>query len=77
MVLLWAVPAVCAVVAVAVVLSRLRTIEDVATDLAIAVGRSREVRRPLADLRHEIDRSRPVVGRVYAHWEQQDRQEKP
>jgi hypothetical protein len=76
MVLLWTVPVLCTAVAVAVVLSRLRTIEDAAADLAIAVGRSRDVRRPLADLRHELDRSRPVVQRVFAHWEQQEPQER-
>jgi hypothetical protein len=71
MVLLWAVPVVAATVAVAVVLSSLRTVEDLSSDLGTAVSRSRDLRRPLSDLRDELDRSRPVVQRVFRHWEQQ------
>jgi hypothetical protein len=70
MVLLWAVPVVAATVAIAVVLSSLRTVEDLSSDLATAVRRSRDLRRPLSDLRDELDRSQPVVQRVFRHWEQ-------
>jgi cytochrome c-type biogenesis protein CcmH/NrfF len=72
MVLLWAVPVVAVAVGVALVLARLRHLEDVTTELAVAVRRSREVRPPLADLRQELSRTRPLVDRVFSHWEQEE-----
>jgi cytochrome c-type biogenesis protein CcmH/NrfF len=72
MVLLWAVPVVAVAVGVALVLARLRHLEDVATELAAAVRRSREVRAPMADLRDELARTRPLVDGVFAHWEQDE-----
>lgn len=72
MVLLWAVPVVAVAVGVALVLGRLRALEDVATELAVAVRRSRELRAPLAELRRELDRSRPLVERIYGHWHKDD-----
>lgn len=67
-VLLWAVPVVAAVVAVVLVLRRARELEDAAVDLTVAVHRTGELRRPLAAIRSEMDRSAPLVDRVWAHW---------
>jgi hypothetical protein len=72
MVVLWTVPIVAATVAVAVVLSQLRKLEDVATELGVAVRRSRELRPPLVELRRELARSRPLVDSIYDHWHQHE-----
>lgn len=72
MVLLWTVPVVAVTVAVAVVLSQLRKLEDTASELAVAVRRSGEVRPPLAALRRELVRSRPLVDCIYHHWHEDE-----
>ena len=66
--LLWSVPAVAAVLAVALVLACSRRLEDLASGLAHDVSRLREVRPPLRRLRHEFDASGPVVAAVWRHW---------
>lgn len=68
MVALFAVPVVAACVAMAVVLSRLRAIEEAATELAVAVRRTNEIRLGLAEVRRALDRSGPLVDRVWSHW---------
>jgi hypothetical protein len=70
--LLWAVPVVAVAVGAALVLARARTIEDASVGLAVAVRRTGELRRPLADLRDELDRSGPLVDRVWSHWDPDD-----
>jgi hypothetical protein len=67
-VFLWVVPAVAAVVGAALVLSRVRTLEETSVELLIAVHRTAELRTPLVNLQTEMERSRPVVERVWAHW---------
>jgi hypothetical protein len=68
MALLWAVPVVAVAVGVAVVLAHLRTLEKVCTDLAAEARRTSELRPPLADLRRHLDRSGPLVDRLWSHW---------
>lgn len=70
--LLWAVPAVAVAIAAALVLARARTIEDASVALLVAVRRTGELRRPLVDLRAELDRSGPLVDRVWSHWDAPD-----
>ena len=67
--LLWAVPVVAVAVAVAVVLSRLRAIEDLCVDLARSVRRTDELRPPIVAVRRELNRSAPLVERVWSHWD--------
>jgi hypothetical protein len=67
--LLWAVPAVAVTVAVAVLLSRLRAIEDLSLDLARSVRRTGELRPPIAAVRRELNRNAPLVDRVWSHWD--------
>lgn len=67
--LLWAVPVVCAAVAVTLVLARARALEDVSHDLVVAVRRTSEMRRPLAGLQRELRRSGPLADRVWSHWD--------
>ncbi|HEY8546389.1 MAG TPA: hypothetical protein VIL36_15115 [Acidimicrobiales bacterium] len=66
--LLWAVPVVAVTVGVAVVLSRLRTLEDLSVDLARSVRRTSELRPPLAEVRRHLRRSGPLVDQVWSHW---------
>lgn len=68
MLLVFAVPAVAACVAAGLVLSRLRALEEASTDLAVAVRRTAELRLPLAEVRRALDRSGPLVDRVWSHW---------
>jgi hypothetical protein len=68
MVLLWAVPVVAAAAAVGLVLGRVRVLEELSRDLLGAMRRTGELREPLARIRTEIDRSGPLVDRVWAHW---------
>ncbi|HMG42190.1 MAG TPA: hypothetical protein VK611_12710 [Acidimicrobiales bacterium] len=70
--LLWAVPAVAVTVAVAVLLSRLRTLEELSLDLARSVRRTSELRPPIAAVRRELNRSGPVVDRLWSHWDDGD-----
>jgi len=70
--LLWAVPVVAVAVAVAVVLSRLRTIEDLCVELARSVRRTNELRPPIVAVRRELNRSAPLVERVWSHWADDD-----
>jgi len=72
--LLWAVPAVAAAVAVAVLLSRLRAIEDLSVDLARSVRRTSELRPPIAAVRRELNRSASLVDRVWSHWDEDPEQ---
>jgi hypothetical protein len=51
---LWAVPVVCAAVAIAIVAARARAVEDAAAELASEVRRLPEVRRPLAGVRRSL-----------------------
>jgi hypothetical protein len=67
--LLWAVPVVAAMVGVAVVLSRLRALEDQAVDLARSVRRTSELRPRLAQVQRELRRSGPLVDHVWSHWD--------
>jgi hypothetical protein len=67
--LLWAVPVVAMAVAVGVVLSRLRAIEDLCVDLARSVRRTNELRPPIVAARRELNRSAPLVERVWSHWD--------
>jgi hypothetical protein len=66
--LLWAVPAVAFTVGVAIVLSRLRTLEDLGVELARTVRRTSELRPPLRQVRRELRRSGPLVDHVWSHW---------
>lgn len=66
--LLWAVPAVAFTIGVAVVLGRLRTLEDLSVDLAKSVRRTSELRPPLSQVRRELRRSGPLVDHVWSHW---------
>lgn len=70
MVILFAVPIIAVCVAVAIVLSRLRALEEVCTDLAVAVRRTSELRVPLAQVRRELARSQRVVDRIWSHWQE-------
>lgn len=67
--LLWAVPVVCAAVAMALVAARARAIEDASRDLVVAVRRTSEIRMPLAGLQRELRRSGPLVDHVWSHWD--------
>ena len=66
--LLWAVPGLAVTVGVAVVLARLRTLEDLSVELARSVRRTSELRPPLAQVRRELRRSGPLVDHVWSHW---------
>lgn len=68
MTLLWAVPGLAFTVGVAVVLSRLRTLEDLSVELARSVRRTSELRPPLSQVRRELRRSGPLVDHVWSHW---------
>lgn len=68
-VLLWAVPPLAAVVALAVLLTQMRRLEDLSVGLVTEVRRLGELRRPLAALRQELGHSEPAVDRVWRHWE--------
>jgi hypothetical protein len=65
---LWAVPVVAAAVGVAVLLARLRSIEALSVDLAREARRTAELRPPMADIRRHLDRSGPIVDRLWSHW---------
>lgn len=65
---LWAVPVVAVAVGVAVVLSRLRALEDLSVELARSVRRTAELRPPIAAVRRELRRSGPIADRLRAHW---------
>jgi hypothetical protein len=67
-VLLWVVPVVAAAAGIALVLGRLRALEEVALELMLAVHRTREVRAPLAEVRGEMERSAPLIEQVWSHW---------
>jgi len=67
--LLWAVPVVAVTVGVAVILSRLRALEDQAVELARTVRRTSELRPPLAQVQRELRRSGPLVDHVWSHWD--------
>jgi hypothetical protein len=67
--LLWAVPVVCAAVAMALVAARARALEDAARDLVVAARRTSEIRMPMAGLQRELRRSGPLVDRVWSHWD--------
>jgi hypothetical protein len=66
--LLWAVPVLAVTIGVAVVLSRLRALEDLSVELARTVRRTSELRPPLAQVRRELHRSGPLVDHVWSHW---------
>jgi hypothetical protein len=66
--LLWVVPVVAVAVGVGVLLTRLRALEELSVDLAKEVRRSGELRPPLAEVRRHLDRSGPLVDRVWEHW---------
>lgn len=66
--LLWAVPVVSVAVAIALVLGRLRALEAASVGLLDAVRRTSELRPPLAQVRRELNRSGPLVDRVWSHW---------
>jgi hypothetical protein len=68
-VFLFAVPTIAVCVAVALVLSRLRALEEACTDLAVAVRRTNELRVPLSQVRRELVRSQPLVDRIWSHWQ--------
>lgn len=70
--LLWAVPLLAVVAGLALVLSRMRALEDLSSNLARAVRRSSELRAPLREVRRELDRSEALVDRVWSHWEVDD-----
>jgi cytochrome c-type biogenesis protein CcmH/NrfF len=74
MTLLWAVPLLAVVAALGMLLGRLRSVEDLASDLARTVRRSAEVRVSLRAVRRELDRSEPLVDRVWSHWSGDDEQ---
>lgn len=59
---------VAASVGILLVLARLRRLEDLSVELLVAVHRTRELGEPLAEVRHELDRSEPLVDRVWQHW---------
>lgn len=67
--LLWAVPVVCAAIAVTLVLARARALEDASRELVAAVRRTSELRMPLAGLQRELRRSGPLVDGVWSHWD--------
>lgn len=73
--LLWAVPLLAIVAGLALVLGRLRALEDLSSDLARAVRRSSELRSPLRDVRRAFDRSEALVDRVWSHWEADDEED--
>lgn len=68
-VLLWTVPVVAAVVALVVLLTQMRRLEDLSVGLVAEVRRLAELRRPLVALRQELGRSEPAVDRMWRHWE--------
>jgi hypothetical protein len=70
--LLWAVPVVAVATAAALVLGRVRTLERESLGLVVAVRRTAELRRPLAELRTELGESGPLVEAVWSHWEPHD-----
>jgi hypothetical protein len=70
--LLWAVPVVAASVGVAVLLSRVRVLEDLSIDVLVAVHRTGELREPLQATRREMNRSGTLVERVWSHWTDPD-----
>jgi hypothetical protein len=67
-VFVWVVPVVAAAVGVVVLLSRVRTLEDLSVELMVAIRRTGELREPLTAIRDEMDRSAPLVDRVWSHW---------
>lgn len=69
MVFLFAVPTVAVCVAMIVVLSRLRALEEASTELMTAVRRTNELRVPLGQVRRELARSAPLVDRIWSHWQ--------
>lgn len=71
-VLVWTVPVVATVAALVVLLTQMRKLEDLCVGLARDVGRIGELRRPLAEVRHEMDCSEPVVSGVWSHWEHEE-----
>jgi hypothetical protein len=76
-VFLWVVPVIAATVAVLVLLSRVRALEDLSVDLMVAVHRTGELRAPLAAIRDEMERSAPLVDRVWAHWSSEGNSAEP
>jgi hypothetical protein len=68
-ILLFAVPTVAVCVAVAIVLSHMRRLEEECTALVVAVRRTSELRPPLAQVRRELARSEPLVERIWSHWQ--------
>lgn len=67
-VLLWTAPLVAAVVALVVLLTQMRRLEDLSVGLATEVRRLGELREPLVALRQELDRSESPVDTVWRHW---------
>ncbi len=66
--LLWALPVVAVASGIGLVLSRMRTLEELSLELLVAVHRTRELHQPLDELRSELERSEPLTERVWAHW---------
>lgn len=69
MMVLWAVPLLAAVAALALVLARMRALEELSRDLEQTVRRSAELRISLRGVRRELERSESLVDRVWSHWD--------
>lgn len=67
--LVWTVPVVAAVAALVLVLAWSRRLEELTTDLVREVSALPEVRSRFVRLRHELDRSEPLVHRTTRHWD--------
>jgi hypothetical protein len=67
--LVWSVPLVAAVAALVLVLAWSRKLEDLSLELARELQSLRALRRPLVELRDELDHSGPLVDEVQAHWD--------
>lgn len=67
--LLWVVPAGAAAVALVVVLSQARKLEDLCVELARETRRLGELRGPLVELRQEMNRSEARTEGIWRHWD--------
>jgi cytochrome c-type biogenesis protein CcmH/NrfF len=68
MTLLWALPVVAIACGIGLLLGWMRRIEELSLELLVAVHRTRDIHRPLEELRSEMARSEPLSERVWAHW---------
>lgn len=66
--LLWVAPVVAAILGVVVVLAALPRLEGLRLELTESIRRLRDMRAPLATLRHELHRGQPLVDDLWRHW---------